>query len=408
MSEVLYSQVRAKNESFRVDSTYFKKTYLLEQQLIRFKNVVALSDSGADLKSFGAYSLNNEVNYLDEGIPFIRGINMKAGRIVFDNMIYINEKANSLLWKSEVKPEMVLLSMSGTIGDVALASKEWKYPINSNQDIAKIDTKGRINPYYLYSFLTSKYGQNYLYREARGSVQQHVFLSQMEQFEIPLFSELFNTSIQQVIEYSENSIKQSNSAYAQAESLLLNTLGMANFTPSSEPINIKSLKDSFEQSGRLDAEYYQPKYEQIVAHLKAQPHALLSDVVDIRKSVEPGSDAYCDGDELGLPFLRVADYSQHGVDVPQKRLKFEYIANNAEVFNDLKPLKNTILFSKDGSVGEAYCLREDANFITSSAILHLTLKDTQTLLPEYLTLALNSQLVKMQSERDAGGSIILH
>jgi type I restriction enzyme S subunit len=29
-------------------------------------------------------------------------------------------------------------------------------------------------------------------------------------------------------------------------------------------------------------------------------------------------------------------------------------------------------------------------------------------LPDYLTLALNSTLVKMQAERDSGGSIILH
>ena len=30
------------------------------------------------------------------------------------------------------------------------------------------------------------------------------------------------------------------------------------------------------------------------------------------------------------------------------------------------------------------------------------------IIPEYLTLALNSKLVQMQAERDAGGSIILH
>jgi restriction endonuclease S subunit len=55
----------------------------------------------------------------------------------------------------------------------------------------------------------------------------------------------------------------------------------------------------------------------------------------------------------------------------------------------------------------AYMLREDADFITSGAILHLTVKNSKVL-PEYLTLALNSEAVKMQAERDAGGSIILH
>jgi restriction endonuclease S subunit len=52
-------------------------------------------------------------------------------------------------------------------------------------------------------------------------------------------------------------------------------------------------------------------------------------------------------------------------------------------------------------------LREDADFITSGAILHLTVK-SKKVLPEYLTLALNSTVVQQQAERDAGGSIILH
>lgn len=88
---------------------------------------------------------------------------------------------------------------------------------------------------------------------------------------------------------------------------------------------------------------------------------------------------------------------------PVNRMELEY----GVVFGREKK-QNTILFSKDGSVGEAYCLRENANFITSGAVLHLTVLDPDHVLPEYLTLALNSKLVKMQAERDAGGSIILH
>ena len=177
VTEIMLSYAKENNEVFRFDSNYFRKQYLVEEETIRSRKFSTLKTLGIDIKSFGAYSLNNDVQYLNRGIPFLRGVNMKTGRISFDNMIYIDKIANSLLWKSEIKPEMVLLSMSGTIGGVAIASKDWNYPINSNQDIAKIDTKGNINSYFLYAFLLSKVGQNYLRREARGSVQQHVFLS---------------------------------------------------------------------------------------------------------------------------------------------------------------------------------------------------------------------------------------
>jgi len=332
---------------------------------------------------------------------------MKKGRISFSDMIFIDERANSLLWKSEVKPEMILLSMSGTIGDVAIASKSWSYPMNSNQDIAKIETKGKINAYFLYSFLMSKFGQNYLKREARGSVQQHVFLSQIEQFEVPIFSSSLDNAIQNTIEQSDDLLFRSNSCYSQAENLLLDALGMADFSPSNENINIKSLKDSFLTTGRLDAEYYQPKYEEMMAHISAQNHDKLSALVTIQKSIETGSDAYSE-DENGLPYLRVADYNKFGISEPQKKLTDSFVADNFEKLENLKPKAGTILFSKDGSVGEAFCLQEDANFITSGAVLHLTVRDKEKVLPDYLTLTLNSKLVKMQAERDAGGSIILH
>jgi len=184
-------------------------------------------------------------------------------------------------------------------------------------------------------------------------------------------------------------------------------LGMADFLPITEKVNIKSFKDSFVTSGRLDAEYYQPKYEEMMAHIAAQAHEKLAALVTIQKSMEPGSDAYAE-DENGLPFLRVADYNKFGITAPQKKLKASFVIENKMKLAALKPKAGTILFSKDGSVGEAYCLHEDADFITSGAVLHLTVRDTKQVLPDYLTLALNSKLVRMQAERDAGGSIILH
>lgn len=395
------------NEVFRFDSTYFQKQYLHEEKVIRQKSSNTLTALGVELRSFGAYSLNNEVSYQESGVPFIRGVNMKQGRVSFSDLIYINPEANSLLWKSEVKPEMVLLSMSGTVGDVAIASKHWKYPVNSNQDIAKIDTRGKINPYYLYTFLLTRYGQNYLRREARGSVQQHVFLSQIESFEVPDFSPALEQAVQRLIEQSDNFQIESEQHYSKAENLLLTAFGMKEFVPNAKAINVKSFKDAFLATGRLDAEYYQPKYEEVVGRITAQSHKRLIELVVINKSIEPGSDAYSE-DELGLPFLRVADYSKYGITKPQKSLSAAYVAENQEMLDTLKPKKGTILFSKDGSVGEAFCLSQDADFITSGAVLHLNVKNTNEVLPDYLTLALNSKLVKMQAERDAGGSIILH
>ena len=49
-----------------------------------------------------------------------------------------------------------------------------------------------------------------------------------------------------------------------------------------------------------------------------------------------------------------------------------------------------------------------SKMIPSSGILRLTVKDTAKIIPEYLTLVLNSVIVQKQIERDVGGSVINH
>lgn len=182
--------------------------------------------------------------------------------------------------------------------------------------------------------------------------------------------------------------------------LLLKELGIVDESPNRQRVvtTEKRLSESFFTSGRLDAEYYQPKYDYLDAQFSSIPTKRLGDIVNIHKSIEPGSDAY---QENGIPFVRVADLSKFGIETSS-------ICLDSSTYSTApRPRKNTILLSKDGSVGIAYKMEEDADIITSGAILHLSMKGKE-LLPDYLTLVLNSPIVRMQAERDAGGSIIQH
>lgn len=89
---------------------------------------------------------------------------------------------------------------------------------------------------------------------------------------------------------------------------------------------------------------------------------------------------------------------------PEIHLPANIVKNAAELY----PSKDTILLSKDGSIGIAYKLEENREIITSGALLHLTIKNKKEVLPDYLTLVLNSEVVQLQAERDANGAIIKH
>ena len=161
---------------------------------------------------------------------------------------------------------------------------------------------------------------------------------------------------------------------------------------------VKNLKDTFGISGRLDSEYYQEKYDRLFEKLSDNNCDKLSNLVTIKKSIEPGSESY---QTKGTPFIRVQDLTKFGLTDTSI-----YLSEN-EFKDCIRPKKDTILLSKDGTVGIAYKMNKDEDIITSSAILHLDVKDKRVL-PDYLTLVLNSIAVKMQAEKDAGGSIINH
>ncbi|MBQ9239212.1 MAG: restriction endonuclease subunit S [Treponema sp.] len=194
-------------------------------------------------------------------------------------------------------------------------------------------------------------------------------------------------------------ISQSLYYYCLAEWLLLQELlsdYWARFAAIS--CSVKSFSD-FQQTGRLDAEYYQPKYDELEQRLSAHECKPLGDIVSIKKSVEPGSDCY---QENGILFVRVSDVSKFGISQTDLHLSPQEFSLEA-----LRPHKDTILLSKDGSIGIAYKCETDLDVITSGALLHLNIVDS-AFLPDYVTLVLNSIVVHLQAERDSNGAIIQH
>lgn len=178
-------------------------------------------------------------------------------------------------------------------------------------------------------------------------------------------------------------------------------MGLLNWKPKHQ-LSFVKLFSASQDAGRFDAEYFQPKYDEIIAAIKACSGGweLLDDLVSIKKSVEVGSGQYL---EEGVPFVRVSDIS------PFEIGEEKYISD--ELYEKLKkhqPRKGEILFSKDGTPGIAHYLAEEPmKMIPSGALLRLKTKSDKVN-NEYLTLVLNSILTKEQVNRDVGGSVILH
>ncbi|WP_148654310.1 hypothetical protein [Paraburkholderia caribensis] len=273
-----HSQVLADNRDKRLDSQYFRRAALAADQLILRHSPEPISSLSSEVRSFGAYALTNEFEYQDEGIPFLRGTNYSGNFINFSDVLHISDEAHRLLHKSEVRPGMVLLSMSGSVGSVAVALESWAYPINSNQDIAKI-VPASVSPFYLAAYLSSRYGRIQINRQPVGSVQQHVFLWMIERLQIPRFSGRLEAQVSATAEKAYLQHETAFDAVDVAENELISALGFANWTPP-EPLAYSARAAEVFASGRFDAQYFMPAKEQVRQSLAALPGQLLSDRVD--------------------------------------------------------------------------------------------------------------------------------
>lgn len=385
---------------FRIDANTYKKNYVMTDKHLKELFSTPIENKILSIQNFGAYSLCNNINFTEAGIPFLMTQNIRHNYIEWSNIAYIDEASHQLLYKSHCKKGQVLITMAGEyLGRAAVYDKD--FMCSSNQAIAKITLLNESEAYYISTFLNTRYGQNQINRLKTITGQPNINMGLIKSLLIPPFSDAFYSHISNLVKESELNIVNADSIYHNAEQLLLSQLCMDDFSPSLSAVSVKQLSESFLESGRLDAEYYQPKYDIFFDTLKTFDCCPLGKIVTIKKSIEPGSAYY--GDE-GIPFVRVSNVTKYGLSKPEIKLPYDVVANPSKFY----PKKDTILLSKDGSIGIAFNVEEDLRVITSGALLHLNIIDKNEILPEYLTLVLNSIIVQLQAERDASGAIIQH
>lgn len=245
---------------FRIDASTYKKEYVRTDKILKSLNIYSIEDKMKSIQNFGAYSLCNDIVFTDDGEPFLMTQNIRHNYIDWNNIRYIDEKSHKMLYKSHCKKGQVLVTMAGEyLGRVAVYDQD--SICSSNQAIAKITLEDGISPYYVATFLNSRYGQNQINRLKTVTGQPNINMALIKSLKVPLFSNHFNKVIESIVMHSNEMLRQANVFYHKAEKLLKETLGFKDFDFQTEKYSIKSFKNSYRDTGRLDAEFYQEKYD---------------------------------------------------------------------------------------------------------------------------------------------------
>jgi len=270
-SVVNYKTVKEGEGALRFDAEHYKIAYLDIKKKLESKNFYYLHEILSKPIVTGHTPSMAVDSYYGGSISFVKTDNVRE-HVIADNFNhYLTEEGNRKIKRSQLKANDVLLTIIGASFDVvgrAVFVTDEILPANINQNIAliRVDNK-KFNPKVLAVYLNSFYGRNYLYYLSRQTEQVNLNNKEVERLIIPDFSKSVVNLIFRMVERSYQLKQDSKSLYSQAEQLLLSELGLLDWKPKHELAFIKNFSDA-KQSNRFDAEYFQPKYEEIVEAVK--------------------------------------------------------------------------------------------------------------------------------------------
>lgn len=295
-SEIKRSELE---RTLRIDSEFYSRSAIKVSDMLQ-------SQSHDLLTKFVNVSDGNHMGisdyFIDEGVPYYRGQDAGTFFIENSNPICIDEKTFELpvIKRSHLKKGDVILSIVGTIGSLSLVYSEKSATCSCK--LAILRPKEGKNAELLATFLRGKYGQAQIARFTRGAVQKGLILEDMDQLVVPVFGDGIVEAIRNAIQSAYQTQEKANIYYRDAQRTLVNSVGLISMP--AESVSVRDISTSFYTTGRLDAEYYQPKYESIAQKLNTSETVLSLCKLHDKNFVPQRQESY--------QYIELADVGQSG------------------------------------------------------------------------------------------------
>lgn len=251
------TNVKEITKNHRIDSEYFQPFYLEAEEKVLAVENRRLGQIGQFL--IGPFGSAFHVSNYDPTSPYryIRGKDVKPFTLLDEDSVFMPEKDFKRLEKYAVIPEDLLISVVGTLGNVAIVPSGVKGIFSCKSTVFR---NSKVDPCYLLAYFNSTYGRHCLLRRQRGAIQAGLNKDDLKTIPIPIFED--EIVIGKLVRESLSKRDKSKQLYAQAQQLLEEELGLKNLVLEKS----KSYESSFSEivsGSRVDAEYYNPQANEI-------------------------------------------------------------------------------------------------------------------------------------------------
>ena len=167
-----------------------KKQYsYYRDKLLTFGDDVEWKTLGeiATVTKLAGFEFTNYVTYSDEGkIIALRGLNVKNGNLVLDDVKYIDNSDFSKLSRSKLYIDDMLFTYVGTVGQVALITENNKFYLAPNVALIRLN-EGCILPKFMMFYFQSKHlYEKQIKKFLQNSSMKNLTMEKIRKFQIPV------------------------------------------------------------------------------------------------------------------------------------------------------------------------------------------------------------------------------
>lgn len=397
MSTTSTASISKVQKEKRIDPEFYQPKYLKYDEV--FRNIGAPIVELGDVIKDGYRVVYENTNILDEEFDNDEHVKFLQASDILDDFPAIEKE--SIGWvtrkdlsrypKGQIRRGEVLIEVKGKAEKVVHVPSDFPENVLVTGTLYKIlPDESIVDSRYLTLYLLSDIGKELRNREKTNTLISYVNKDALYGLTIPLLEnstqKKFGKSYSRAMELRE----KSKSRKDRAEQVLLDALGLDDFTPGQENTFTTSLTD-LDSTLRLDAGYYRPKYIEALTTLKnGTSNQCLSEIA----SLEKGNQARGDGH---MPYASIGDL--HGPVL--------YPSDTADPSEDLITVgpQDLILAVTGATIGKNGMNLTEEQIAISGDMIAIR---PQTVDPYYLLTVIGSPMVQALCDRDKTGTTNEH
>jgi len=166
------SEVLEDNDKIRIDSEYFKLEYLSKLRHIKeltYRKIEEFAYVTDGIHESIQFDENSSINLISAKSPKDNIFDLSGNE-------YISQTQHIKNPRTALQKDDVIISTVGTIGNCAVVD-ETILPANSDRHVGIVRIEKDFKPYFLSTFILSKYGRFQTLRESTGNVQLNLFIA---------------------------------------------------------------------------------------------------------------------------------------------------------------------------------------------------------------------------------------